>query len=330
MQHNHFLVSIIIPMYNSENYIGATIESILNQNYHNIEVLVVDDGSTDSSKRIVNSYVGKDERIRYIYQHNEGAPAARNRGLDLSKGEYIIFFDADDTMLPGAISFFVEKSRGNDIIIGDYINVDENGVPIKESGNVFFKNVIQNPVANNDINVLPFFDPLPGNKMFKRELLSTKKIKFSSLKIGQDLNFYLKVVGNKPTFVLIEDVVFQYRNHIGSISQSYSKSVLDIIKSFEDVETHKFSIYENNKTILETLKLNHFILQLFKVPYVKDKRERVEIYSKLKFALLNIHKPLINHEMVVMNTRKAKWAIRFGDIYTSNFLQLYLKKCKIK
>lgn len=93
----HSLVSVIIPVFNGETYIVETIESVLNQTYPSFELIVVDDGSTDDTQHILQAY---HTRLRYVYQSNSGVSAARNYGLSLARGEYIVFLDADDVLLP--------------------------------------------------------------------------------------------------------------------------------------------------------------------------------------------------------------------------------------
>lgn len=90
------LVSIIIPTYNAENYISETIRSIENQNYTNWELIIIDDGSKDSTKKLISKFALIDKRIKYFYQNNQGSPIAKNLGLSIAKGDYIQFLDADD------------------------------------------------------------------------------------------------------------------------------------------------------------------------------------------------------------------------------------------
>lgn len=90
------LVSIIIPVYNSEKYIDRCINSIVNQTYKDIEIILIDDGSSDRSIDIINNYVNKDNRIKVYTQKNAGPSSARNYGLDVSTGDYVMFVDADD------------------------------------------------------------------------------------------------------------------------------------------------------------------------------------------------------------------------------------------
>lgn len=91
MSEQHELVSIIIPVYNSEKYLEAALQSAKEQSYENIEVLLIDDGSTDSSPAICDAFAAKDHRFRVIHQQNSGPSAARNRGIDEAKGEYLTF-----------------------------------------------------------------------------------------------------------------------------------------------------------------------------------------------------------------------------------------------
>src|SRR5215211_9350661 len=93
------LVSVVIPCYNQAHFLGEAIESVLSQSYRNFEILVVDDGSTDNTSEVASRY----ERVRIVRQENRGLSGARNRGLREAKGEYVVFLDADDRLLPGAL-----------------------------------------------------------------------------------------------------------------------------------------------------------------------------------------------------------------------------------
>jgi len=120
------LVTVIVPAYNASDYISETIESIVNQTYANLEIIVVDDGSTDNTKEIVNSF---GSQVKYIYQKNSGSCASpRNTGLKHAHGEYVTFFDADDVMMPEKIASQVSDLEGNSdavISISNYWNFTE-------------------------------------------------------------------------------------------------------------------------------------------------------------------------------------------------------------
>ena len=124
---NSIKVSVIIPVYNAEKYLPECMESILSQTYKNIEIICVDDGSTDSSAKIIKFYQKIDKRINLIQQTNQYAGAARNHGFDVSGGDYIMFLDADDyfehNLIEKMVSAIYEKNA--DIVICQSLGLDE-------------------------------------------------------------------------------------------------------------------------------------------------------------------------------------------------------------
>ena len=123
------MISIIIPVFNLQNYIGDCIESVINQTFQSLQIILVDDGSTDHSYDICQHYAQKDERIQIIQQENRGVSAARNTGLQKATGNYVMFIDGDDTVAPDYVESYITQaeSMGADIVVGGYTK--------KESGN---------------------------------------------------------------------------------------------------------------------------------------------------------------------------------------------------
>jgi glycosyltransferase involved in cell wall biosynthesis len=123
------LISIVIPCFNAEKYIFSTLDSILNQRYINIEIIIIDDGSTDNSRDIISLF--KDDRLKCYFQSNKGVSAARNEGMKKIKGEYVIFFDSDDIMSPdflfSRIQIFQENNEV-DFVCGEVVKFDYNGL----------------------------------------------------------------------------------------------------------------------------------------------------------------------------------------------------------
>jgi glycosyltransferase involved in cell wall biosynthesis len=113
-------LSIIVPVYNAEEYLDRCLESICEQSFTSYEVILVDDGSTDSSPMICDRYSATDPRFRTIHKKNGGVSSARNAGLNLAKGEYIMFVDSDDALLPDSLERMMEDVCGEDIVIGGY------------------------------------------------------------------------------------------------------------------------------------------------------------------------------------------------------------------
>lgn len=113
-------ISIIVPVYNAEDYLSRCLDSILEQSLTSYEVILVDDGSTDSSPLICDRYSATDPRFRTIHKPNGGVSSARNAGISLAKGEYLMFVDSDDSLLPDALEMMIDGICGEDIIIGGY------------------------------------------------------------------------------------------------------------------------------------------------------------------------------------------------------------------
>ncbi len=132
------LISIIIPVYNSEKYLDAALRSAQEQSYKNIEILVIDDGSTDSSPAICDAFAAKDSRFKVIHQQNSGPSAARNRGIDEAKGDYLTFFDNDDLLHKDFIKILYGLCKENDCDIAltrSFPFLDENTIPYGEPEN---------------------------------------------------------------------------------------------------------------------------------------------------------------------------------------------------
>ena len=112
------LLTVIIPVYNGEKYLQSTLESVLSSTYKNIEVLIINDGSSDSSEQIINNFIQTDSRIRYLYEENAGIVAARNLGLELAKGEYICFCDQDDIAVSDMYTEIISNMEKSNSQIG--------------------------------------------------------------------------------------------------------------------------------------------------------------------------------------------------------------------
>ena len=114
------LISIIIPCYNGEHFIENAIHSCIQETYQNVEIIVIDDGSKDTSKKVIEGLSHQLSQIKPIFQENKGVCAARNAGLEIAKGDFFIFLDADDILLPNSIFHLVElqKEKNTDVVVG--------------------------------------------------------------------------------------------------------------------------------------------------------------------------------------------------------------------
>lgn len=265
-------VSVIVPIYNAEEYILNTVKSILNQSYQNVELILVDDGSTDNTKKILKKIKKESPNVKLLFQKNSGAPTARNNGFKMASGEYIVFFDSDDYMYRDYIKQALSTKGDYDLIITAYeVRFDNKKEIVKWK----FK-------YERDINLkeaLYYIPPFPDNKIYKRDIIVKNEITFDNVKIAQDLNFYLKYLKYiDPNKVRIVDRVgVGYYSHQNSISSTYNLKILDVIKSIDLIIEYGYT-YEDE--ILKVVRIQHYAAQLFKL----DKYSKKDIiYIKKVF-----------------------------------------------
>lgn len=311
------LVSVIIPVYNCENYISECLESILSQTYSNIEVIIVDDGSTDNTKNIIfKSYISK---IRYFYQNNSGAPAARNKGLEKANGEYIIFFDADDRMDNKMIEFMVYSCEldNSQLVISNFGLIDERGDYIKKNTYEITKRKKYkiDEFKKKVHNISPF----PDNKLYMKKIIDKHHIFFDDVRIGQDLNFFLKYISNVRIVSVIPQRLCDYRILPMSITRNYDERVVDIILSIKKIEEY---IKRNNKLdylkkMINTEKLLHTYYQLSKCQKIKDRKLKRKIANYFfKENIENLLKPEKTYFGLVPT--KIKFLIKYILVYLNS------------
>ena len=171
------LVTVIIPAYNSEKYIGRCLKSVLKQSYQNFEILVVDDGSVDGTGKVVKEYTTRDKRIRYIKQKNMGVAKTRNKAVKLAKGELIAFMDNDDYI----DTDYLEKllpSGDTEVVISGFKRPDENG-----------KIVSKMQLKNTEWS--KFMNPTPWAKIYRKDFIVNNRLEFLDNNIGEDVYFNL-------------------------------------------------------------------------------------------------------------------------------------------
>lgn len=298
------LVSIIMPIYNAEEYLRENLESIANQTYPNTEVLLVDDGSTDQSAAVAHEFCEKDTRFKYFKQKNQGAPAARNHGFRESHGQYAIFVDSDDILKPNGIEllYLVAEEQGADLVIGQYDTIDEQGVPLETKKMQYKKDEIYDVKENLD--TLFLLSPMPGNKLYNADLLRKKELFFSDLKRAQDLNYYLKFLLYAGKVCTVSDTTYLYRIRVNSISHTVSPIILETIRSVEDVEEFYRTRDRYEDRLFKTLKFKYYADQLAKIPQIADKKERAQTYNRLASEL-----KAINRDAVLERFQSKKYSI---------------------
>lgn len=231
------LISIVIPIYNSELYLEATLESVKVQTYSNIEVLMIDDGSNDTSPLICDRYAQTDSRFRAIHQVNKGPSAARNRGLDEAKGEYLTFLDNDDLIHQDFIKILYNlcEEHGCDIALTkSYAFLDESSIPISITDeNLMF---MDNKQLSEQLLDMGWGGlAVTMAKLFKRTLF--ENIRFNEQRIisDDDSTIYLLFWKAQKSVLFIEPLYFYRSKRKGSITHSgYSLSWLTSIDAFRE------------------------------------------------------------------------------------------------
>ena len=233
------LISIIVPVYQAEKYIRQCIDSLLSQTYAEFEILLVDDGSLDSSGYICDEYAQKNSRIKVIHQQNMGVSAARNAGLDMATGDYIGFVDADDWIEPNMYERMHEwiKSEDVQIAICGWILHDE------YSGGV-------NVLSNNDHALLEkqqalyyalrgdSFEGYTWNKLFDSKLFASKKCRFrEDIYVCEDLLVTIGCINMAKSVYYCSEPLYHYRAHAGAATRTLTE------KSFSEL-TARQSIIE--------------------------------------------------------------------------------------
>lgn len=220
------LLSIIIPVYNSEKYINDTLDSILNQNFDKYEIILVNDGSTDNSLSIIEGYADEYKFIK-IYTIPNGGPAnARNFGLSVANGKYILFIDSDDTIVENALSLLLEKNTENepDIVVFGFYQYDLN----KKTKNQYrFRNceINSKDELSNIFTELYRSDMLNQvwNKLFLAEFIKKNKILFQNFFYGEDRLFVLDAISYSPKILVVDECFYNYflRTSSGSLVSKF-------------------------------------------------------------------------------------------------------------
>ena len=230
------LISVIVPVFNTEIYLAPCLDSILNQSYRNLEVIVIDDGSGDYSLQIAQSYSQKDDRVHVYPYSNEGLSVARNRGLEVATGDYIIFVDSDDLLLENAIEIlynFIKKTDA-DLVEGEYIRgkVFHNILPKKKIESITFTP----EQAMADTLYQKKLIPSAWGKLYKKNLFND--LYFEKGILYEDLNIFYKVLERCKKIIWIDFPVYFYRVTEGSILNSWNPKRLDVLKVTEKIESY--------------------------------------------------------------------------------------------
>jgi glycosyltransferase involved in cell wall biosynthesis len=240
------LISVIVPVYNAEKYLPKCIESIQNQTYRNLEIILVNDGSTDNSLAICYQYSEKDKRIIVITQENKGVSSARNSGLDIATGDYIGFVDSDDYIAPDMYEQLLSACLENDADIsecGYYI--------VSESDKIISSSSLKNGIVDGKYESSKAYvlrentTPLVWNKLYRRRIL--ERVKYSNFRYADDVWFNSRAFYECQRKITISECYYYHLRHKKStMNAPFKAEKLEMIEAAKDV-------YEFYKTRFEDL-----------------------------------------------------------------------------
>ena len=218
------LVSVIVPVYNTEAYLPVCLQSLMGQTLHDMEFVIVDDGSTDRSGGIMDDFARRDSRFRVIRQDNKGLGDARNAGLDAARGKYVAFVDSDDWVIYAAYERLVaeaEKDR-TDILMADLVYLYENGKrinPFRRKEKAVFREVLTGRACFLELSRQYRFNPMVVVCLYRREFIEKHRFRFAPV-LHEDTLWSPIVVCSARRMKVIDFNFYAYRQHDGSITHS--------------------------------------------------------------------------------------------------------------
>ncbi len=281
--------SIIIPIYKVEKYLEQCINSVLNQSFVDYELILVDDGSPDLCGKICDDFAKNDNRIKVIHKKNNGLSSARNDGLRISNGDYIVFLDGDDAMCEDSfqkMSSLIEEYSYPDIIIGNIIHwsinnneiIVDNSKYMSKQGNM---NILEiNQLYAKDSVQLPW---RAYQSIYRKNFLIENNLFFDEDLVGaEDCDYYLKVIQKLKTYTITDTAFVKYRiNREGSIINTPSyNSVIGQLKTFANAY-NSANIFPDEK-LMKTYFANRFTNIIILVNLLNSSYERKICYDFIK------------------------------------------------
>lgn len=318
-------LSVIIPIYNSEKYIQRCIQSVINQTYKNLEIILINDGSTDNTQKILENFYKQDKRIIIINKENEGVSAARNIGIEISSGEYIHCLDSDDWIENDMYEDMIKKIElyDLDIIVSNFYWDYDNGryeikncLPIDE-------NIIIN---NKDFLKKYFFSgksyPAIWNKIFKAELYKKNNIRYpSEISIGEDMVTISKLFYCAEKIGKINKTYLHYIQNSGSITKNNNiTKIKEIFRATEMIESYFNGLIDSEMITA----FNYSVITNVLLSEYDNKNNEYKKYVKKYFNYMK------NIENNCIMSKKNRIIFKILKLFPNYFIFEILKKINKK
>lgn len=282
--HSEPLVSVIIPVYNTEKYLKKCVDSVRNQTYQNLEIWLVDDGSTDSSGKICDEYARMDSRIHVIHKENAGQGIARNVALDQCTGEYISFVDSDDWVAGNCIEKLVQRAQrynADMCICGYYAHTGIREASIVHEPCVLENTyeVIKRVVSTTDITTMPW------DKLYRKNLLEGTR--FPNVRANEDAYLIYDIIQQCNRVVIMEDCLYHQLLRVGSTERStFSEKNYALIGAAQKLMTIVKQYYPDLYSYVQFKAADNIYGLMYKVVYSGESAENQKHYATLKEYLI--------------------------------------------
>lgn len=287
------LISIIVPVYNASNYLEVCIESILKQKYKNIELLLIDDGSTDNSKEICLEYSNNDKRVNYYYKKNGGVSSARNYGIKKSKGEFIFFIDADDWLEENSLEELINNKKGLPSL--KHKAIFNNKTKIIDDIDIINKNKYIEDIINGKYNAFIW------GYLFDAKLV--KKILFDeNTYYLEDMIFlfnYLECSNIKNVY--FTNSYYNYRINEDSITNNSNRILDKCKKILYSIDTVNNNTNGKYLSILNDKKVRIIEEQ---IRFINDKKEMKKVVNEIKIPIYNSKSFLYKYYSKLFNKKR--------------------------
>ncbi len=286
--------SIVIPIYNAEKYLRACLDSIVAQSYTDFEAIMIDDGSEDGSAAICKEYAERDHRFTYRYKENGGVSTARNAGIEIAKGEWMLFIDSDDVLLPDSLAIFSKmcSNAGTDMVMGTYIL--DSYIPKECFKETQTFNLLLDKNAVMELMFLTHKYNYQGyvwNKAFRTSIIKENKLHFdTAIYFNEDRLFcveYICKMTGKARFSSLP-VYHYYKRQtgaMGSITQKYNHNLM--------------TDYDSSVTILRLLQSNGFPLSIIRLGYDR----LIDSYDIIRHAMKNMRYEYADEKIEALKER---------------------------
>ena len=288
------LLSIIVPIYNVEQYLDRCIQSILNQTYQNLEIILVDDGATDCSGAIADSYVAKDKRIKVFHKENGGLSDARNYGLEHVTGDYILFIDSDDFIVNIMCERLITVASSNnaDIVSCNYYiyrgddDISIHTMSVQDDKRTFTG---MDMLRYYLLKTEPFDLNVVWNKIFKLDLFNgVEPVRFPKGRVQEDNFTIFRLFLNANSIVTVNEPLYYYVQRAGSIMANFTRRfMIDTIESHMYMSDYLMNHCSSVKNELQLYLLNSYVELSRRVCANKCKKECNDLLIQYKHYVLD-------------------------------------------